>query len=320
MSDQNPQDPKEPGEFTRLFGVNSTPPETPASGSPRLPADKANLPGDETVLQPLKLDNPQRAVRPQPQRPDRLARPSAADGRQNPGEFTRIFRGAEAFTSEPPPAAAATGSKTAEPGEFTRFFQAPPASPVNAQREQAPATPVPVPPKPAGPAPLSESEFTRYFKTPQMPAGREVDWKAVEAQPAASDSSKPPGEFTHLFGPMAGPPTPGADKGSLPRSTQEAEPARGASVLRSVPSYSDQSALGSSVISSEFDKVFARPSQPAHPAPPAQGTAPAASDKAPAPGTGLAKPPAPSLAILFGIIGLILLLAAVAVYFLVLRK
>lgn len=282
MSNKEADDPKEPGEFTRLFSAVPAAPK-PAEAPP---AETKSLPDDATVIRPVsKLEEFRaRVLRPQPQRPDRPARPPL----------------------EP----------KAESGEFTRFFQtspsetpAPPAPPLSTSPPSVPTTGseggILRPPSPAKTAPPSESDFTRYFKTPQMPAGRDIDWKSVEAErlkpadappPAAPASKAPaPGEFTHLFGRSA-------QLTPSPESPTRQPPPKIVDRLAPSPVQAD-----------DFAKVLGERSAPAPSQTPSTANVGSAPVQPASAGNNTA------LLVLVALIAVVLLLAAAATYLFVLR-
>jgi hypothetical protein len=143
MSDEDPKETAEAGEFTRLFGGGKGP------ASP-----------DETVIQPLpvtKSEPPPVVGRPpQPQRPPQrpLDKPFI-DPKAGPGEFTRMFKAPSAPVTTPPPA----GNVAApQESEFTRFFKAnqlPGGREVNWKEVENRPEPAPEPKAPG--------EFTHLF-------------------------------------------------------------------------------------------------------------------------------------------------------------
>ena len=121
------------------------------------------------------------------------------------GEFTRLFQAPAPQPSvrqpsirqpsAPQPAAQSSGQgqepgKGNEPGEFTRLFQAPPDP-----SQFTPAQPAPAQAPKKADAP---GEFTRFFEAqvPQTPA-RQMDTPPLQVIPTASKQ----GEFTRVFGP-----------------------------------------------------------------------------------------------------------------------
>ncbi len=232
MSDENPKEPAEAGEFTRLFG-----------------AGKGPVSPEETVIQPAPVTRSEPAPvvgrPPQPQRPpQRPADKPFVDPKAGPGEFTRMFKVPGAPATTPPPSAKVT--------------------------------------------PPQESEFTRFFKSNQLPGGREVNWKEVENRPEPAPEPKGSGEFTQLFG--------------RPSQASSPQPPAAAPVTeRFAPSV---------VQVDEFAKIMG--SRP----PSSQPKTPTLENESEA--KTVRKSPA--LTILFVVIAVILMLAAGAIYFFVIRK
>ena len=149
-----------------------------------------------------------------PQRPAPAPPPPVpAASVQEPGEFTRLFKSP---APETPPASAKTPAAAAEPGEFTQMFGRPNQSP-----------------NPVAPAPKTAAEpgeLTRMFKGPT----------AQPQRPTPPGGGQPPSEFTKLFNsPM--PETPLAARLEKP----EAE-------LKPAASFNEPG---------DFTKMFGRPNQ-----------------------------------------------------------
>jgi hypothetical protein len=184
---------RDPGEFTRLFQQqqvgSAVPPVQPPPAAPATPAE-ASAPGEFTQLFG-------RGGRSQPSEPAPKATPAPvmpaplASEKQQPGEFTRLFRSPLATPAESPmnslPSAA---SSPRAPGEFTRIFGGGTAPGASAPIAPSPASAPP--PAPAwAPGPLTESLDPRHQPTnkPDMtPSG-----------PAPG-----PGEFTRVIHGSAG--------------------------------------------------------------------------------------------------------------------
>lgn len=215
----------EAGEFTRLFQAIEKPPEVPAKPAPETSTATMEAPpaapaepeiGEFTrLLRTPAPAGPKAAPAPQAGKAVPTVTPQEEPAAQ-PGEFTRMFQpqsrvaAAAASASGPPestglfqgPAAQPT-PRSSEPGEFTQAMQPPLAAKSNY-------------PKPAAPAAVPRSEFTRMMdgsglpKPPVISAGT-----SPQARPPESPQSQ--GEFTRIFeaepsptGNLAAPATPQA--------------------------------------------------------------------------------------------------------------
>ncbi|MDQ2775408.1 MAG: hypothetical protein M3Y57_10910 [Acidobacteriota bacterium] len=315
------------GEFTQMFSTSAKPEESSAApGAPATAAPEAT---------PAKVSDKQ------PQRPERASQARTPAGKPEPGEFTRMFRTSTELSpgvppppapvSEPAPQAPAEKKPSdftrmfsavptlrptapepaqekpvAEPGSFTQFFREPAAKPV--------ALPSPPAASPTRPPVVSgrESEFTKFFKDPLPSAGREVNWKSIENQPAPLAASKAAGEFTRMFG-RSERVSPGQAPGSGGKeSATNLFPS-------SKPALAPKDTTGQV---DDFAKIFAQSSAVSEPKPPA-ATAPQA-QPASAPMKpvipAVAKPAGPPVLVLIVIITAVLVLAGCALYYFVFRK
>jgi hypothetical protein len=227
------------------------------------------------------------------------APPAVPPASTEAGEFTKMFQAPTAPTA-PPPAPAA------EPGEFTRMFQAnlsPPAAPPQPPAgtksgpddfEQLFQTQSPVQPLPSQAGPNRAGESTR-------PLGK-GGFDPPPAPPAAAPAAKQPGEFTRMF----------QFPGAAPATPRSAQPP--ATMPMAVP----QSGAD------EHTRPFSLPAQlplgrtSAPPAPSPQAYAPPAMTPPAMPNMEQAPlPPKKSkLPLILGIAGIVLVIALLAVFFL----
>lgn len=223
---------KTAGEFTRLFGAldrGLSPEEAPASSAePPAKASPAELPGVEA--------RPAESVPDEPSVGPPFPGPSQ-ETPQGPGEFTRLFgTGTPADTPADAPADAPAGDENASEEEFPAISReagggagigpveqggrAGPAQPVIRPREEFPGPePIPEPGEP----PSGESGRPTEEVPPTQPG---IRWQDAGAPPMAEpappepskspsipdEASRPPGEFTRMFGaPQEPPPVPGPE-------------------------------------------------------------------------------------------------------------
>ena len=284
----------EPGEFTRMFQ------------SPALATPPASAP----------------APVPPPQAPAEI------------GEFTKMFQAPKAPPPAPPRAPASAPVK--EPGEFTRMFQANP-SPAAAPPPPPPAATKSGPSdfeqlfetrSPAGPMPHSPA--VQQPLTPQAPGRSGTNrigeftqtfgkggFDPAPAPPPAAPAPKEPGEFTRMFhSPGAPAPIP-----ATPPATPPAPPAFAAPPPAAPPVAAQPSGPG------EYTRQFSAPAQltfgqtspaPAAPlAPGPQAYAPPAMAQPAMP--NMAQAPMPpkksNLVLILGIVGIVVVIALLVVFF-----
>jgi hypothetical protein len=168
-----------PGDFTQMFQSPPVPAVTQA-----LPVPPVASPLASASYAASSQAASSQAASPQ-------ASPPAPSAPAEDGEFTRLFRAAEApqVPNRPyvPPASTVPA---ADPGAFTRMFQSP--------KSEETFAPRPSPPLVAQPAPApGPGEFTRIF---QSPAPGEAFVPRPAAPPVAhTPAPADPGEFTRMF-------------------------------------------------------------------------------------------------------------------------
>ncbi|HTA69141.1 MAG TPA: hypothetical protein VK776_12715 [Bryobacteraceae bacterium] len=297
---------REPGEFTRLFQQRQAGGTAPVS-SPPVPASPAapshappSVPSRATSSAPDEFTQRfGRGGHSEPNEPPPMATPASAtpsplaSEKQQPGEFTRLFRSPLATPPAESPMTSLPKSSPAggAPGEFTRIFGGgtPPVS-----STAPPAVPPPAPPPVPASAPGSLTESLE----PRNAAPGKPDASLL----GASDA---PGEFTRVIrGPAGG------SSSATPASSAGSPPAAAAAPPMPPPFAAPAMPAAPSM---------PPPAMPPTPAPPAMPAAPQAPSM-PAP----AAPPAstmgrPSTALI--ILFVVLLVAALALIgYVVLRK
>ncbi len=341
-TDDSPEPKDQPGEFTRMFRPvpklsepeNTSAPVKQASAGEFTQMFSTPAKPQESPAPPEA--SPAKVPDKQPQRPERASQIRTPAGMPEPGEFTRMFRTsgevspgvppppapvpepapqppAEKKPSDftrmfsavpaPPPTAPEQPKPAQEPGSFTQFFREPAAKPV------APPNP-PVAPSTAPPVPGQQSEFTRFFKDPLPATGREVNWKAIENQPAPLPPSKAPGEFTRMFG-RSERMSPGQASGSGGKesATNLFPDSRSASGPKDATGQVD-----------DFAKIFAQSPTVSEPKPAAATPAPPVSAPIKPVIPPAAKPAGPPVLVLIVILAAVLVLAGCALYYFVFRK
>jgi len=307
-----------------------------------------------TAERPVVADSlVQSAQRPQSAAPVRPPEPVGKQAQAEPGEFTRMFQSpAVAAPAAPAPPAAPTPQAKTEAGEFTKMFQAPKAPPAPPtpspakepgeftrmfQASPTPAAP-PAPPKsgpsdfeqlfetrsPAGPMPHSPA--VQQPLTPQAPGGSGPNrvgeftqtfgkggFDPAPAPPAATPVPKEPGEFTRMFhSPGAAAPPPVAP----PAPTPFAPPPPAATPIAAQPSgpgeYTRQFSAPAQLT---FGQTSATPGAPSSPSP--QAYAPPAMAQPAMPNMAQAPMPAKksNLVLILGIVGVVLVIALLVVFF-----
>jgi hypothetical protein len=271
MSNKDPEDRQEDllqeGEFTRFFN-GAKPAVDPSEQATTI---QSVPPLNTLPRSPGVKDQPGVEPKPNPVKLPRVQRPPS-----NPV-------GLKFPTS--------TSESSSGPGEFTRLFNMPPA----AKTGDRPAAPKPLP--------EGESEFTRFFKAPQLPNAREVDWNKVKDQPPPPPPAKSDGTFTDFFGRTG-------NAGAVRKEAERNPPGpvqRSGSSLEEAPFQAD-----------EFAKVVAPRARSSGVASAGTGPAAAPISENPVNASAQTKPGAsfPALIIL---IAAVLILAVFAIYYFVVR-
>src|SRR5579884_1903427 len=313
------------GEFTRMFQALGTEPPPPVAQPAPPPVPKEPAAGEFTRMFQTPLGS--EAPSPAPQPPEQAPKQPAA------GEFTRMFQTPVAETkqrsvlpSDSTPTAeipayveepATAPEQPAKAGEFTRMFQQPPAAqpgaPAPGRRDEpgeftrmfnspGPAKPEATP-RPPAPAPASSGsspgEFTRFFNAP-MPATPIAENPGFTAPP--EPAPRDPGSFTRMFGRSESP--------GIPEAAGKGSAATGVFSSRQPPAAPNPAP---SAGPGEYTRLFSAPVPPqdvaAPPAPAAASPSTAESMKiemkAPAPPPAVAAPK--------NYIGLVVVLAVLAV-------
>lgn len=242
------------------------------------------------------------------------------------GEFTRLFRSQQPAAAKPPavapntPDSAPVPEQTAATRPMTRIFtaKAQPQRPEHASNPPAfepkpgpgeftrmfsvPSQAPPAPVRPAASPAAKETSFTEVFNIPQFPAvENRVDWKEVEGRPAPPPAKREAGEFTQMFErklPAQAPP---------PETVSKA----GFSKPETPPMKAGLTSFDAPVLADDFAKVIAGPRSRAEvDAPIAQSPTSAV------PSASARKAP---LWTFVALIAVVLILAAAAMYFFVLR-
>jgi hypothetical protein len=301
-----------------------------------------------TSERPVVADSLQQsAQRPQSAAPIRPPEPVLKQAAE-PGEFTRMFQApAVAAPPAPPPQA-----KT-EVGEFTKMFQAPKAPPAPASTPvkepgeftrmfQASPSPAAAPPQPPAGTKSGPSDFEQLFETrspsgpmphspavqqpltPQGPGGSGPNrigeftqtfgkggFDPVPAPPVAAPAPKEPGEFTRMFhSPGAAPPPPVAPVAMPPAAPIAAQPSGPGEYTRQ---FSAPAQL-------TFGQTAATPAAPLAPAP--QAYAPPAMAQPAMP--NMAQAPMPpkksNLVLILGVVGIVIVIALLVVFFIMRPK
>jgi hypothetical protein len=280
--------PAEPGEFTRMF-------QAPAVTAPPAPAP-APVPQAKTEIGEFTKMFQSPAAPPAPLAP-------APVSVKEPGEFTRMFQASSTPAAAPPQPPAGTKSG---PGDFEQLFETrSPAGPMpHSPAVQQPLAPVP----PGGAGPNRIGEFTQTFG--------KGGFDPAPAPPAAVPAQKEPGEFTRMFH------SPGA--ANPPQVSQPvappAPPAFAAPPAPAAPLAAQPGGPG------EYTRQFSAPAQltfgqisanPAAPAPSPQAYAPPAMAQPAMP--NMAQVPMPpkksSLVLILGVVGVVLVIALLVVFF-----
>lgn len=275
------QAPAEPGEFTRMF---QAPAVAAPAASPPAPQAKTEA-GEFTKMFQAPKTPP--------------APPPTPTPAKEPGEFTRMFQASPvpAAAPPPPPAGARSG-----PGDFEQLFETrSPAGPM----PHSPAVQQPLTPQaPGGSGPNRVGEFTQTF-------GKGAFDLAPPPAPA-NPAPKEPGEFTRMFhSPGAAAPPPAAPPAPAPF----AAPPPAAAPIAAQPSGPG-----------EYTRQFSAPAQltfgqtsatPATPLPSPQAYAPPAMAQPAMP--NMAQAPMPprksNLVLILGIVGIVLVIALLVVFF-----
>ena len=143
-------------------------------------------------------------------------RPPAESTPAGSGEFTRVFRNAQA--SPPPVQAESQSPSTPAPTDFTRIFVPPPSTPLETPRTER----EPVPPRVEVPnsargfsspgvsdSAAADGGFTQLFRIDSQRQSAPAHLQAfTSAPPATSVNSEPAGGFTQLFRELPSAPSP----------------------------------------------------------------------------------------------------------------
>jgi hypothetical protein len=282
----------EPGEFTRMF-------QAPGVAAPPAPAP---VPQAKTEVGEFTKMFQAPAAPPSP--PSATA--SVPASAKEPGEFTRMFQASPSPATAPPQPPAGTKSG---PGDFEQLFETrSPAGPM----PQSPAVQQPLAPlSPGGPGPNRIGEFTQTFG--------KGGFDPPPTPPAAAPVPKEPGEFTRMFhapGAAGTPQVPTHD----PPAAPPAPPAFAAPPPAATPPPAQPGGPG------EYTRQFSAPAQltfgqtsptPAAPAPSPQAYAPPAMAQPAMP--NMAQAPMPpkksNLVLILGVVGIVLVIALLVVFF-----
>ena len=335
----------EPGEFTRVFfgkdmpvpeaaGAVSSPPEkvsAPPASKAEKPPESPSPAGLEAAFGSHK-QQPRGPVQPAVEKPLPPPPPAPSPEKGAPGDFTRIFFGADESKAMPPsPVPTAETARATRvgpdlpsqpegPGEFTRLFRAPQvneepsaAAPVE-DRPKRPLAPPVQPTEQQGPG-----EFTQLFHASPEPARTGVP-PILPSSPRptvplpGSSSPQSPGELTQLlqgYQPGRSAPTPPVLERPepaappLPPKVDEAEPGAFTMIFRQPPEPTPAPAVPPSPPAvqtppaapqphepDEYMRMFELPSGNAAAAPP-QGAPQGPPPAAPQPAAGRAVPAIP---------------------------
>ena len=278
------QAPAEPGEFTRMF-------QSPAVAAPPVPA-----PAPPAKTEAGEFTKMFQAPKTSPASPP-VPAPTPV---KEPGEFTRMFQASPSPAAPPPPPPAGTKSG---PGDFEQLFETrSPAGPM----PHSPAVQQPLTPQaPGGSGPNRIGEFTQTFG--------KGGFDPAPAPPAATPAPKEPGEFTRMFhSPGAAAPPPAAP----PVPPAFAAPPPAATPIAAQPSgpgeYTRQFSAPAQLT---FGQSAATPATPASPGP--QAYAPPAMAQPAMP--NMAQAPMPpkksNLVLILGIVGIVIVIALLVVFF-----
>ncbi len=274
----------EPGEFTRMF-------QAPGVAAPPAPAPPPPAPAEVGEFTKM-FQAPKAAAAPPPA-------PTPVPAKE-PGEFTRMFQARPSpspAAAPQPPAAAKSG-----PGDFEQLFETrSPAGPM----PHSPAVQQPLTPQaPGGSGPNRIGEFTQTFG--------KGGFDPAPAPPAATPVPREPGEFTRMFhSPGAAAPPPVA-----PVAAPSAPPAFAPPPAAAQPSgpgeYTRQFSAPAQLT---FGQTSASPAAPAAPGP--QAYAPPAMAQPAMP--NMAQAPMPpkksNLVLILGIVGVVVVIALLVVFF-----
>jgi len=274
----------EPGEFTRMF-------QSPAVAAPATPPPAPATSAKTEAGEFTKMFQAPKA----PPAPPPVPAPTPV---KEPGEFTRMFQASPSPATPPPPAGTKSG-----PGDFEQLFETrSPAGPM----PHSPAVQQPLTPQaPGGSGPNRIGEFTQTFG--------KGGFDPAPAPPAATPAPKEPGEFTRMFhSPGAAAPPPAAP----PAPPPFAAPPPAATPIAAQPSgpgeYTRQFSAPAQLT---FGQSAATPATPPSPGP--QAYAPPAMAQPAMP--NMAQAPMPpkksNLVLILGIVGIVIVIALLIVFF-----
>jgi len=274
----------EPGEFTRMF-------QSPAVAAPAAPPPAPATSAKTEAGEFTKMFQAPKA----PPAPPPVPAPTPV---KEPGEFTRMFQASPSPATPPPPAGTKSG-----PGDFEQLFETrSPAGPM----PHSPAVQQPLTPQaPGGSGPNRIGEFTQTFG--------KGGFDPAPAPPAATPAPKEPGEFTRMFhSPGAAAPPPAAP----PAPPPFAAPPPAATPIAVQPSgpgeYTRQFSAPAQLT---FGQSAATPATPPSPGP--QAYAPPAMAQPAMP--NMAQAPMPpkksNLVLILGIVGIVIVIALLIVFF-----
>ena len=283
----------EPGEFTRMFQAPGVVAPAAPPPAPPLPPQAKTEAGEFTKM----FQAPKAPAAPPAPAP--IPTPT-----KEPGEFTRMFQASPNPAAAPPQPPAGTKSG---PGDFEQLFETrSPAGPM----PHSPAVQQPLTPQaPGGSGPNRIGEFTQTFGK-----GR---FDPAPAPPATAPLQKEPGEFTRMFhSPGAAAPPPVAPVAAPPAPPAFAAPPVAATPIAAQPSgpgeYTRQFSAPAQLT---FGQTSATPAAP--PAPGPQAYAPPAMAQPAMP--NMAQAPMPpkksNLVLILGIVGIVLVIALLVVFF-----
>ena len=284
--------PAEPGEFTRMF-------QAPAVAAPAAPAPAPTPQVQSEVGEFTKMFQAPKAP---------PAPPPASAPVKEPGEFTRMFQANPNPGVAPPPPAAAKKSASSD---FEQLFE---TRSLAGPMPHSPAVQQPLTPQaPGGSGPNRIGEFTQTFGKDRF--------GAAPAPVAPMPAPKEPGEFTRMFhSPGAPGPSPVAQSPAF-AAPPPAAPAIPAQPSAAQPVAAQPSGPG------EYTRQFSAPAQltfgqtsanPSAPPPPgAQAYAPPAMAQPAMP--NMAQAPMPprksNLVLILGVVGIVVVIALLVVFF-----